>query len=190
MNPMSDNKISEELYNDIKNLNEQAYKYAYDIWLEADKLHSSEAENLKEEASIIQGSFFRRLFDKLEENKKKLILDYAKADTDFADEFNGWFNKDLIFIPKFDDDIINALDLVIDYTKNKWFVVWLKEQDHGHSYLAKHQIEWIIENSYNYYKKSSKDLENNQIEKSDLEAISDDVNLIKNFFEKILKKVK
>lgn len=153
---MSDNKIPEELYNDIKNLNEQAYKYAYDIWLEADKLHSSEAEDLKQEASIIQSSFFRRLFDKLEENKKKLILDYAKADTDFADEFNGWFNKDLIFIPKFNDDIINALDLVIDCTKNKWFIVWFKEQDHSHSYLAKHQIEWIIEDFIIIIKKAQK----------------------------------
>lgn len=42
---------------------------------------------------------------------------------------------------------------------------------------------------YNYYKESSKELENNQIEKSDLDAISDDVNLIKNFFGNILKKV-
>ena len=71
---MSDNKIPEELYNEVKNLNEQAYKFAHDIWAESDKLDGSEAEDLKEEASIIQSSFFRRLFDQLEESKKKLIL--------------------------------------------------------------------------------------------------------------------
>jgi hypothetical protein len=187
---MLNNKIPEELYNEVKNLNEQAYKYAHDIWSEADKLDGPEAEDLKEEASIIQNSFFRRLFDQLEESKKELILNYTKTDTDFVDEFNGWFNKDLIIIPKFDDDIINALDLTIDYTKNKWFLPWLKEQDHNHSYLAKHQIEWIIEDSHNYYQESLKELENNQIEKSDLDVISDDVNLVKNFFEKMIKEVK
>ena len=187
---MSNNKIPEELYNEVKNLNEQAYKFALDIWSETDKLDGSEAEDLKEEASIIQNSFFRRLFDQLEENKKELILNYSKTDLDFADEFNGWFNKDLIFIPKFDDDIINALDVAIDYTKNKWFLPWFKEQDNNHAYLAKHQIEWIIEDSNNYYQQSLKELENKQIEKSDLDAISEDVNLIKNFFEKTIKKTK
>ena len=59
---MPDNKIPEELYNEVKNLNEQAYKLAHDIWAESDKLDGSEAEDLKEEASIIQSSFFRRLF--------------------------------------------------------------------------------------------------------------------------------
>ena len=187
---MVDKKISKELYNEVKNLNEQAYKLAHDIWSEVDKLDGSEAEDLKEEASIIQSSFFRRLFDQLEESKKELILNYTKTDTDFADEFNGWFNKDLIFIPKFDDDIINALDVAIDYTKNKWFLPWFKEQDNNHAYLAKHQIEWIIEDSNNYYQQSLKELENKQIEKSDLDAISEDVNLIKNFFEKTIKKTK
>ena len=105
---------------------------------------------------------------------------------DFADEFNGWFNKDLIFIPKFDDDIINALDVTIDYTKNKWFLPWFKEQGHNQSYLAKHQIEWIINDSNKYYQESLKELENKQIEKSDLDAISDDVNLVKNFFGKTI----
>ena len=96
---MTDNKIPEELYNEVKNINEQAYKFALDIWSETDKLDGSEAEDLKEEASIIQSSFFRRLFDQLEESKKELILNYSKTDLGFADEFNGWFNKDLIFIP-------------------------------------------------------------------------------------------
>ena len=82
----------------------------------------------------------------------------------------------------FDDDIINALDVTIDYTKNKWFLPWFKEQDHNQSYLAKHQIEWIINDSNKYYQESLKELENKQIEKSDLDAISDDVNLVKNFF--------
>ena len=63
---MTNNKIPEELYNEVKNINEQAYKFALDIWSETDKLDSSEAEDLKEEASIIQSSFFRRLFDQLE----------------------------------------------------------------------------------------------------------------------------
>ena len=71
---MLNNKIPEELYNEVKNLNEQAYKYAHDIWSEADKLDGPEAEDLKEEASIIQNSFFRRLFDQLEESKKELIF--------------------------------------------------------------------------------------------------------------------
>ena len=183
---MTDNKIPEELYNEVKNLNEQAYKFAHDIWSETDKLDGSEAEDLKEEASIIQNSFFRRLFDQLEESKKELILNYSKTDLDFADEFNGWFNKDLIFIPKFDDDVINALDVTIDYTKNKWFLPWFKEQDHNQSYLAKHQIECIINDSNKYYQESLKELENKQIEKSDLDAISDDVNLVKNFFGKTI----
>lgn len=187
---MSNNKIPEELYNEVKNLNEQAYKFAFDIWSETDKLDGSEAEDLKEEASIIQSSFFRRLFDQLEESKKELILNYSKTDLGFADEFNGWFNKDLIFIPRFDDDIINAIDVTIDYTKNKWFLPWFKEQDHNNSYLAKHQIEWIIEDSNKYYQESLKELENKQIEKSDLDAISDDVNLVKNFFGKTIKEVK
>ena len=187
---MSDNKIPEELYNEVKNLNEQAYKFAHDIWAESDKLDGSEAEDLKEEASIIQSSFFRRLFDQLEESKKKLILNYNKTDLGFADEFNGWFNEDLIFIPKFDDDIINALDVTIDYTKNKWFLPWFKEQDHNHSYLAKHQIEWIIEDSNKYYQESLKELENKQIEKSDLDAIAEDVNLVKNFFKKTIQETK
>ena len=39
-------------------------------------------------------------------------------------------------------------------------------------------------------KLSLKELENKQIEKSDLDAISEDVNLIKNFFEKTIKKTK
>ena len=181
---MSNNTIPKNFYNEVKNLNEQAYKLALDIWAESDKLDGLEAEELKEEASIIQSTFFRRLFDKIEENKKEIILNYSKTDLNFADEFNGWFNKDLIFIPKFDDDIIHALDVTIDYTKNKWFLPWFKEQDHNHSYLAKHQIEWIIEDSNNYYQQSLKDLENNQIEKSDLDSISEDVNLVKNFFGK------
>lgn len=54
---MVDIKISKELYNEVKNLNEQAYKFAHDIWSEVDKLDGSEAEDLKEEASIIQSSF-------------------------------------------------------------------------------------------------------------------------------------
>ena len=184
---MVDKKISKELYNEVKNLNEQAYKLAHDIWSEVDKLDGSEAEDLKEEASIIQSSFFRRLFDQLEESKKELILNYSKTDTSFADEFNGWFNKDLIFISQFDDDVINALDLAIDYTKNKWFLPWFKEQDYNHSYLAKHQIEWIIEETNYYYQESLKELENKQIEKSDFDTNSADVNLVKNFFGKMIK---
>ena len=44
---MSNNKIPEELYNEVKNLNEQAYKFALDIWSETDKLDGSESEDLK-----------------------------------------------------------------------------------------------------------------------------------------------
>ena len=44
---MTNNKIPEELYNEVKNINEQAYKFALDIWSETDKLDGSEAEDQK-----------------------------------------------------------------------------------------------------------------------------------------------
>ena len=176
-----------DIYNIIKNLNDQAYQYVYDIWTDADKLEGPLADERREDASITQCCYFRKLFDQLENDKKNLILKYAKTDKKISEDFNNWYEKSLILIPTLDDDILNALDLSIDTRKNKWFLIWLKDQDSLHSYLAKYQIHWIINEAEIYYKEMLELFKKNEIEKSDLDDVNENMILIKNFFNPLCK---
>ena len=180
------NKISEDLYNLVRDLNNKAYKYTYDLWTEADTKDGSESEDIREDASTIQRGLFRKFFDQLDNITKNTIFDYTKTDKDFSEDFEGWYDKNLILIPTLDDDTLNALDLSIDIRKNKWFVNWLKNQDTSHSYLLKYQIEWIINEAKSYVEEMSQALKNNEIEKSDFENAKEYLKVIKNFFSSLV----
>ena len=96
---ISNNKISEDLYNLVRDLNNQAYKYTYDLWSEADTTDGEESENIREDASTIQCGLFRKFFDQLDNITKNTIFDYTKTDKDFSQDFEGWYDKNLILIP-------------------------------------------------------------------------------------------
>jgi len=183
---ISNNKISEDLYNLVRDLNNQAYKYTYDLWSEADTTDGEESENIREDASTIQCGLFRKFFDQLDNITKNTIFDYTKTDKDFSQDFEGWYDKNLILIPTLDDNALNALDLSIDPRKNKWFANWLKNQDTSHSYLSKYQIEWIINETEAYIEEMSQALKNNEIEKSDLENAKEYSKVIKKFFSSLV----
>lgn len=86
-----------EAWSICEDLNKEAYQMASDIWNKADELSNSnekgayeESEKLREQASAEQCGYFKFLFDGLEEETYRSIIDWAKKDKDFRKQFEGW----------------------------------------------------------------------------------------------------
>ena len=67
-------KTLEQAWDIIENVNSEAYRMAYDLWLEADAAIDDEnEEELREEASEEQQAYFRDEFDNLDDESKEVI---------------------------------------------------------------------------------------------------------------------
>lgn len=91
----------DEAYDIVFAINESAHDRSWDTWTEADNLADSDneedwdqAEELREQASAEQASYFREEFGKLDEPTQKAVLHYVNTDTDFRDEFVAWYGED------------------------------------------------------------------------------------------------
>lgn len=79
----------EEAYDIIETLNQTAYDYAYQQWIEA-----GDDEELREEASVAQQGAFRELYDGLDVETRRAIHYYVRHDEDFAEDFNCWYGEE------------------------------------------------------------------------------------------------
>ena len=95
-------KTLEETLSIVESLNENAHNDAWDSWVHAEELANSaedddeieEAEDLRDEASAEQASYFRHYFDELSNEDKTAVEHWIKADADFRDQFSSWFGQD------------------------------------------------------------------------------------------------
>lgn len=91
----------DEAYNIVVNINEEAHSRSWDTWEEADNLMESDddadwetAEELKEQASLEQASYFREGFEELDDDTRDAILHYVNTDEAFKEEFVMWYGED------------------------------------------------------------------------------------------------
>ena len=91
----------DEAYNIIQEINDNAHQRSWDTWEEADNLMESDddadwetAEELREQASLEQASYFREEFDELDEETRDAILHYVDNDAAFKEEFSMWYGED------------------------------------------------------------------------------------------------
>lgn len=85
----------------VETLNEEAHQQSWDTWAEADTLMDSEeeddwiaAEELREDASIEQASYFRDEYYILSEEQKKSIKHWIEEDEEFREQFIVYFGED------------------------------------------------------------------------------------------------
>lgn len=91
----------DEAYSIIQSINENAHQQSWDTWRTADLLMESDeeedwetAEELREDASLEQATYFREEFDELDDETKEAILHYVDTDTGFKEEFVVWYGED------------------------------------------------------------------------------------------------
>lgn len=102
-------KTLQEVYDIIDYNNEEAHQQAWDIWVSADELMESEdeadwetAEEIREEASQEQASYFRDLYYMLDEEDQESIKHWLKQDEDFKESFSMYFGEEQ-FAEEFDN---------------------------------------------------------------------------------------
>lgn len=88
----------------VETLNEEAHQQSWDTWVEADALMDSEeeddweaAEELREDASAEQASYFRDEYYSLSEEQKNSIGHWIAEDEDFREQFMAYFGEDEFF---------------------------------------------------------------------------------------------
>lgn len=97
-------KTLEQTLSLIEDLNEQAHQEAWDYWQDADAEEDEEiAEELREDASMLQATCFRESYYHLDQTDRDSVLHWLKADGDFADQFRDWFGHD-----QFDDEFVQS----------------------------------------------------------------------------------
>lgn len=76
----------------ITDINDYAHNRAWSSWSLADVEEDDErAEELREEASLEQASYFREEYNRLPKHKRVTIWNYAITDEDFRDQFSSWY---------------------------------------------------------------------------------------------------
>ena len=89
-------KTLEQAWDIIENVNSEAYRMAYDSWLEADAAIDDEnEEELREEASEEQQAYFRDEYDNLDDESKEVIQYWLKNDADFKEQFETYYGEEL-----------------------------------------------------------------------------------------------
>jgi len=90
----------EDTYNLIQELNEEAHNLSWDTWIQADELMESDDENdweaaeeLREEASIEQASYFRDSYYELDAEQQDSIKHWLSNNESFKEEFSVWFGE-------------------------------------------------------------------------------------------------
>lgn len=78
----------EEAYDVIEGINQTAYDYTYQQWIEA-----GDDEELREEASLRQQETFRELYGKIDKKTRIAIHYYIDTDEDFAEDFDCWYGE-------------------------------------------------------------------------------------------------
>lgn len=88
----------------VETLNEEAHQQSWDTWTEADALMDSDeeddweaAEELREDASAEQASYFRDEYYSLSEEQKKSISHWITEDEDFREQFMTYFGENEFF---------------------------------------------------------------------------------------------
>ena len=85
----------DEAYRIIENLNEEAHSLSWDTWIAADMvIDSVEAEEMREDASAEQASYFRENFVDLKEEERLAVEHYIKTDKEFQEQFKDWYGWD------------------------------------------------------------------------------------------------
>jgi len=79
----------EEAYDIIESLNQTAYDYTYQQWIEAD-----DDEEKREDASSAQQEAFRGLYSELDIDTRRAVHYYVRHDEDFAEDFNCWYGEE------------------------------------------------------------------------------------------------
>lgn len=95
-------KTLDEVISIVEDLNEQAHEESWDSWVAADELQDNcededdimKAEEMREEASDEQASYFRDGFDALDEDDKAAIIHWIGTDSGFKEEFMTYFGYD------------------------------------------------------------------------------------------------
>lgn len=103
-------KTLQEVYDIIDTINEDAHQQAWDTWVSADELMESNeeadwetAEEIREDASMEQASYFRDMYYELDEIDQDSIKYWLKEDDDFKESFSMYFGESQ-FDEEFDDD--------------------------------------------------------------------------------------
>ena len=91
----------DEAYRIIENLNEEAHSLSWDTWIAADVMEESDfedsdmtAEEMREDASAEQASYFRENFVDLKEEERLAVEHYIKTDKEFQEQFKDWYGWD------------------------------------------------------------------------------------------------
>lgn len=94
-------KTLNEITDLIESLNEDAHQEAYDSWIAADELMESEdeedwqtAEEIREDASAEQASYFREAYWELDEEDQAAIKYWLDNDSDLKEQFCTYFGED------------------------------------------------------------------------------------------------
>lgn len=89
-------KTLDETFDLVENLNELAHEASWDHWIEADE---ADDEEMREDASDEQSSYFRDYIWELEENDQESIEHWITNNKDFRDQFRDWYGHEY-----FDDE--------------------------------------------------------------------------------------
>jgi hypothetical protein len=90
-------KTLEQVYEIVETLNEEAHQDAWDSWMSADEAEQNDsdlAEELREEASQEQATYFREGFYHLDDSDRDAVIHWLKHDDDFAEQFRDWFGHE------------------------------------------------------------------------------------------------
>lgn len=103
-------KTLEEVIDLTETMNEEAHQASFDTWLAADELMESDdeadwetAEEMREDASAEQASFFRESYWELEDEDREAINYWLEEDNDFREQFAMWFGEEE-FINEFESN--------------------------------------------------------------------------------------
>lgn len=103
-------KTLEEIFDLIETMNEEAHQEAMDSWVAADELMESDdeddwntAEEMREDASAEQASYFRESYWMMAEEDREAINHWLKEDSDFKEQFVMYFGEEE-FGNQFDHD--------------------------------------------------------------------------------------
>ncbi len=81
----------------ITDLNDEAYDMAYEAWEKADIAADNDddelAEELREEASILQSSHFSLLFDQCPDEQKNGVMEWKNKDAEFREQLMAYFGE-------------------------------------------------------------------------------------------------
>lgn len=83
----------DEAWNIIEDINNEAHSCAWDSWIAADEMDDEEAEEQRDAASLEQREYFQEMFNNLDEQTQEDIIQHAKNDPDFRDQFECYYGE-------------------------------------------------------------------------------------------------